>query len=104
MDLNVISDLKIILNYTASISSIEWNPNIDDQLAISGGNSTDTFFLLYDYSEQTELDLSFITNALVIDMAFSPDGSTLYYITDQPVINIYNTSTQTSSTLTTAGA
>jgi WD40 repeat protein len=103
---NVLFDLNTILNYTAPISTIRWRDSTN-QLAIAGGDSSSTaFFLLYDYTEQTEQDLSSITNDLVLDLAFSSDGTTLYYIVDPPtnVIYVYNMSTQTASNLTAAGA
>ena len=62
------------------LQSIKWKSKTN-QLLISGGNNTvERYFLLYNYNNNSYTDLVGITQGVVIDMAFSPDDSHLYFI------------------------
>lgn len=65
------------------INSIRWRPN-SSELIISGGvnntNGDTRYFLSYDVVSREETDLIFLSESTVIDMAFSTDGSKMYFI------------------------
>lgn len=86
-DLIVLSVAPEILDYSSNgtVSSIKWRPGTT-QLAISGGNSTEErYFELYDTNTKSVEDLVFLSPTRVLDMAFSADGSLVYFINETQV-------------------
>ena len=69
------------------MKSIRWKSKTP-QLAISGGNDTNQrYFVLYNYNQKKYTNLTDLAEAVVIDMAFSPDDTHMYFIEESEGIN-----------------
>lgn len=108
--LDVYSQPPTIYDFSAKgiIISVRWK-ELSSQLAISGGNTTDSrFFILYDVNTNTtKLDLTNQTSNFVLDTVFNSDGSIMYFIeqsTGQQNIQIYEFASGNLRSITVFGA
>lgn len=62
------------------VRSIRWKSKTSE-LAISGGNSNQIrYLLLYNYTKNTYKNITNLTSNVVVDLAFSPDDTHMYFI------------------------